>query len=70
VQTGIAPWTVAVQLFFPVFLDERGDSVAVCANALGAFDAEYVEFSFDVSEDEIGPPRRDGDVTTVGAGDA
>src|SRR5262249_47934967 len=61
----IAPWTVAVQLFFPfhhvslapVFLDERGDAVAAFAGALGAFDAEHVEFSFDVTEDEIGPPR-------------
>jgi len=70
VQTNrIAPWTVAVQLFFPfhhvslapVSLDEPGDAVAAPAGALGAFDAEQVEFSFDVSEDEIGTPRHDDD---------
>jgi hypothetical protein len=32
--------------------------------APGAFDAEHVEFSFDLSEDEIGPPRHDGDINT------
>ena len=26
------------------------------ARALGAFDTEHVELSFDVTEDEIGPP--------------
>ena len=39
-------------------------TVAALAGALSAFDAEHVEFSFDVSEDEIGPPRHDGDITT------
>jgi hypothetical protein len=57
----IAPWTVAIELFFPfhhvclapVFLDEPGDAVAAFAGALGAFDAGHVEFSFDVTEGEI-----------------
>ena len=65
---------VAVQLFLPlhhvrlaaVFLDEPADAVAAFAGALGAFDAEHVEFSFDITEDEIGTPRHDGDITTVG----
>ena len=35
-----------------------GDAVAAFAGALGAFDAEHVELSFDVSKDEIGSPRR------------
>jgi DNA-binding transcriptional LysR family regulator len=34
------------------------------ARASSAFDAEHVEFSFDVTEDEIGPRRHDGDITT------
>jgi hypothetical protein len=68
----IAPGAVAVKLFLPfhhvclaaVFLDELADAVAALASAFGAFDAEHVEFSFDVSEDEIGSPRHDGDITT------
>jgi hypothetical protein len=67
----IALGAVAVKLFFPlhhvclatVFLDELADAVAALANAFGAFDAEHVEFSFDVTEDEIGPRRHDGDIT-------
>ena len=69
----IAPRAVTIELFFPfhhvgfapVFLDEPGDAVAAFAGALGAFDAKHVEFSFDVTEDEIGPPRYDGDITTT-----
>jgi len=68
----IAPWAVAVQLFFPfhhvcpapVFLDESADAVAALAGEFGAFDAKHVEFSFNVTEDEMGPPRHDGDITT------
>jgi hypothetical protein len=70
----IALGAVAVKLFLPfhhvclaaVFLDQPADAVAAFAGALGAFDAEHVEFSFDVTEDEIGPPRHDGDITTCG----
>jgi len=62
VQTGlIAPWAIAVQLLFPfhhvglaTICNEPPDAVAAFAGALGAFDAEHVEFSFDVTEDEIG----------------
>jgi hypothetical protein len=69
----IAPGAVAVKLFLPfhhvclapVFLDEPANAVAAFAGALGAFDAKHVEFSFDVTEDEIGPPRYDGDITTT-----
>jgi hypothetical protein len=69
----IAPGAVAVKLFLPfhhiclasVFLDEPADAVAALASAFGAFDAEHVEFSFDVTEDEIGPPRHDGDITVL-----
>jgi hypothetical protein len=68
----IAPGAVAVKLFFPfhhvclapVFLNQPADAVVALAGALGAFDAEHVEFSFDVTEDEIGPPRHDGDIIT------
>jgi hypothetical protein len=68
----IAPWAVAVELFLPfhhvclaaVFLDEPADAVAALASAFGAFDAEHVEFSFDVTEDEIGSPSHVGDSTT------
>jgi len=71
----IALGAVAVKLFLPfhhvclaaVFLDQPGDAVAAFAGALGAFDAEHVEFSFDVTEDEIGTPRHDGDITTCRA---
>jgi hypothetical protein len=63
----IAPGAVAVKLFLPfhhvclaaVFLDEPADAVAALASAFGAFDAEHVEFSFNVTEDEIGSPRHD-----------
>jgi hypothetical protein len=48
------------------FLDEPADVVATLASAFGAFDAEHVEFSFDVAEDEIGSPRHNGDITTYG----
>ena len=62
----IAPWAVAVQLFFPfhhvclapVFLDEPADAIAAFAGAFGAFDAEHVELILDVAKDKIGPPRR------------
>jgi hypothetical protein len=68
------PGAVAVELFFPfhhvclaaVFLDELADVVAALASAFGAFDAEHVEFSFDVTQDEKGSPRHDGDITTCG----
>jgi hypothetical protein len=61
----ISPGAVVVQLFFPfhqvcfaaVFLDESADAVAAFASALGVFDAEHVEFSFDVTEDDIGSRR-------------
>jgi hypothetical protein len=70
----IALRTVAVKLFLPfhqvgsaaVFLDKPANAVTTFARALGAFDAEHVEFSFDVTKDEIGPPAHDGDITTVG----
>jgi len=45
-------------------LDEPADAVAAFAGALGALDAEHVEFSFDVTEDEIGSPSHNGDITT------
>ena len=48
----------------PVFLDEPADALAAFTGALGAFDAQHVEFSFDVTEDEIGLRRHDGDLTT------
>jgi hypothetical protein len=60
----IATGAVAGELFLPlhhvcpaaVFLDEPPDAVAALAGAFGAFDAKHVEFSFDVTEDEIGSP--------------
>ena len=66
---------IAVELLLPfhhvgfaaVFLDQPGDAVTALARAFGAFDAEHVEFSFDVTEDEIGSPRHDGDITTCRA---
>jgi hypothetical protein len=68
----IALRAIPINLFLPfhhvclaVFLDEPADAVAAFASALGAFDAQHVEFSFDVTEDDIGPPRHDGDITTV-----
>jgi hypothetical protein len=68
----IAPGAVAVKLFLPfhhvclaaVFLDEPADVVTALVSASSAFDAEHVEFSFDVTEDEIGSPRHNGDITT------
>jgi hypothetical protein len=68
----IALRAVPVKLFLPlhhvclapVFLDEPADAVAAFAGALGALDAEHVEFSFDVTEDEIGSPSHNGDITT------
>ena len=68
----IAPGAVAVKLFLPfhhvclaaIFFDEPANAVAAFASVFGAFDAEHVEFSFDVTEDEIGSPRHDGDITT------
>ena len=70
--TCIAPGAIAIKLFLPfhhvclaaVFLDEPADAVAALASAFSAFDAEHVEFSCDVTEDEIGSPRHDGDITT------
>ena len=64
-RASIALRAFAVELFLPfhhvclaaVFLDEPADAIATFAGALGAFDAEHVEFSFDVTEDEIGSPR-------------
>jgi hypothetical protein len=41
----------------PVFRDEPADAVAAFTGALGAFDAQQVEFSFDITEDDIGPPH-------------
>jgi hypothetical protein len=63
----IAPWAVAVQLFFPfhhvclapVFLDELADAVAAFAGAFGAFDAEQVKLALDVAKCEIGPLRHE-----------
>jgi len=68
----IALGAVAIKLFLPfhhvclaaIFLDEPANAVAAFASAFGAFDAEHVEFSFDVTEDEIGPRRHNGDITT------
>jgi hypothetical protein len=67
----IAPRAVAVKLFLPfhhvclaaVFLDEPADAVAAFTSALGAFDAEHVEFILDVAKHEIGPLRHDSDIT-------
>jgi hypothetical protein len=50
--------------FAAIFLNEPADAVAAFAGALSAFDEEHVEFSFDVTEDEISPPRHNGDITT------
>ncbi len=58
--TRITPRAVAVELFLPfhhvclaaVFVDEPADAVAALAGAFGAFDAEHVELSFDVTENE------------------
>jgi hypothetical protein len=52
----------------PVFFDEPADAITSLAGAVGAFDAEHVEFSFDVTEDEIGSPWAIiGDITTCEA---
>src|SRR5215470_20428212 len=51
--------------FAPVFLDELADAIAALAAALSAFDAQRVELTLDVAEDEIGPPRHDDDIITV-----
>jgi hypothetical protein len=61
----IALRAVPVKLFLPfhhvclapVFRDEPADAVAAFTGALGAFDAQQVEFSFDITEDDIGPPH-------------
>jgi len=72
----IALRAVAVELLLPlhhvclaaVFLDEPVDAVAAFPGALGAFDAQRVELAFDVTEDEIGSPSHDGDITTIHRG--
>src|SRR5438046_1314948 len=71
-RASIALRAFAVELFLPfhhvclasIFLDEPADAVAAFAGAFGAFDAEHVEFSFDVTEDEISPLTHDGDFST------
>jgi hypothetical protein len=67
----IALGAVAVELFLPfhhvclvsVFFDEPADAVAALTGAFGAFDAQHVEFFFDVTEDQKSPSHG-GDITT------
>jgi hypothetical protein len=57
----VAARSVAVELFLPfhhiaaaaVFRDELVYLIAALARAFGAFDAQHVEFAFDVAEDEV-----------------
>src|SRR5215510_7648994 len=57
---GVSLGAVAVEHFLPlhhvaaaaVFLDQAGDVVAPLAVASGTFDAEHVELSLDVAEDQ------------------
>ena len=64
-------WAVAVELFLPfhhvcfapVFLDEPANAVAAFAGAFGALDAEHVELTLDITEDQI-VPAMTGDIIT------
>src|SRR5215831_552046 len=68
----IAPRAVPVKLFPPfhhaclaaVFLDEPAHLIAALAPAFPAFDAQHIEFAFDVAEDEVCSVARPYSITS------
>jgi hypothetical protein len=63
---GIAPRALSISscLLCGILLDELADAIAPFAGALGAFDAEHIELTLNVTEDEISALRHDCAGTT------
>ena len=68
----VAAGTVAVELFPPfhhiavtaVFRDQLAHLIAALAPAFPAFDAQHIEFTFDVAENEVGSAARAYSITS------
>src|SRR5262249_21136883 len=68
----VAARTVAVELFPPfhhiavtaVFRDQLAHLIAALAPAFPAFDAQHIEFAFDVAKDKVGPVARAYSITS------